>query len=113
MPRCVFKLLWDTIAGGSEIFAYVKNLSKNGNHYWVHAHVTPTWDKSGNIVGYHLNRRVPNKTAVAQMEELYLHLLGIEERHSDWRQGMEVAGQKLIQTLKKSVAKNLLTVAAK
>ena len=51
MPRCVFKLLWDTIAGGSEIFAYVKNLSKNGNHYWVHAHVTPTWDKSGNIVG--------------------------------------------------------------
>lgn len=35
MPRCVFKLLWDTIQGGQEIFAYVLNLSKNGDHYWV------------------------------------------------------------------------------
>jgi PAS domain S-box-containing protein len=42
MPRCVFKLLWDTIAEGGEIFAYVVNRSKNGDHYWVFAHVTPT-----------------------------------------------------------------------
>lgn len=32
MPRCVFKLLWDTIASGSEIFAYVKNMAKNGDY---------------------------------------------------------------------------------
>jgi PAS domain-containing protein len=24
MPRCVFKLLWDTLVTGNEIFAYVK-----------------------------------------------------------------------------------------
>lgn len=35
MPRSVFKLLWDTIGAGREIFAYVNNMSKNGDHYWV------------------------------------------------------------------------------
>src|SRR5580704_8741733 len=38
MPRCVFKLLWDTIQKGDEIFAYVKNMCKNGDFYWVFAH---------------------------------------------------------------------------
>jgi len=32
MPRCVFKLLWDTIEAGREILAYVKNMAKNGDH---------------------------------------------------------------------------------
>src|ERR1700761_62065 len=41
MPRCVFKLLWDSISAGGEIFAYVLNLASNGDHYWVLAHVTP------------------------------------------------------------------------
>ena len=44
MPRCVFKLLWDTIGAGKEIFAYVINRAKNGDHYWVLAHVTPSRD---------------------------------------------------------------------
>ena len=33
MPRCVFKLLWDTVQDGREIFAYVVNLCKGGDHY--------------------------------------------------------------------------------
>ena len=33
MPRCVFKLLWDTLGEGQEIFAYVLNMAKNGDHY--------------------------------------------------------------------------------
>lgn len=64
MPRAVFKLLWDTIAAGEEIFAYVVNRSANGDHYWVFAHVTPSRDNSGRIVGYHSNRRVPNKKVI-------------------------------------------------
>jgi hypothetical protein len=47
MPRCVFKFLWDTIEARNEIFAYVKNMAKNGDHYWVFAHVTPTFDSRG------------------------------------------------------------------
>ena len=33
MPRSVFKLLWDTVGSGKEIFAYVVNRSMNGDHY--------------------------------------------------------------------------------
>lgn len=35
MPRCVFKLLWDTLAARREIFAFVLNMAKSGNHYWA------------------------------------------------------------------------------
>lgn len=57
MPRAVFKVMWDTISAGKEIFAYVINLAADGGHYWVLAHVTPTFDTSGRIIGYHSNRR--------------------------------------------------------
>lgn len=67
MPRCVFKLLWDTIESGEEIFAYVINLAGNGDHYWVFAHVTPSFDASGRMVGYHSNRRRPSAEQIAKI----------------------------------------------
>lgn len=82
MPRCVFNLLWDTIAQGKEIFAYVINLAKNGDHYWVYAHVTPTYDSNMNIVGYHSSRRVPRADVMPGIKELYTKLLDIENNHS-------------------------------
>lgn len=40
MPRAVFRLLWRQLAAGQEVFAFINNLAKNGDHYWVLAHVT-------------------------------------------------------------------------
>jgi PAS domain S-box-containing protein len=99
MPRCVFKLLWDTIESGREIFAYVNNLSKNGDNYWVHAHVTPTFGADGQMTGYHSNRRVPDRKSVAAAAALYVKLLAEEKRHADWRQGMEAATAMLHSTI--------------
>lgn len=82
MPRAIFKLLWDTVQKREEIFAYVFNMCQNGDHYWVLAHVTPTFGSTGEIVGYHSNRRVPSRAAVAQMKPLYDRLLGEERKHS-------------------------------
>ena len=64
MPRCVFKLLWDQVAAGKEIFAYVLNKTKFGDEYWVLAHVTPSFDENGKITGYHSNRRKPKDSAI-------------------------------------------------
>jgi len=101
MPRCVFKLLWDTIAEGKEIFAYVVNRSKNGDHYWVLAHVTPSRDASGNITGYHSNRRVPDrKTLETVIIPLYKQLLDIEQRSPDRKAGMNEAFGTLVNLLK-------------
>lgn len=93
MPRCVFKLLWDTIQSGKECFAYVLNRSKNGDHYWVLAHITPTFDATGNIVSYHSNRRSPRPDAVTKAKALYDELLAVEARAADRKLGME-AGYK-------------------
>lgn len=92
MPRCIFKLLWDAIAGGSEIFAYVKNRCKNGDHYWVLAHVTPSRDGAGEIIGYHSNRRVPNRKILeGSIMPLYEQLRRREEGFANRKEGMNAA----------------------
>ena len=101
MPRCVFKLLWDTLAAGKEIFAYVVNRAKNGDHYWVLAHVTPSRDDSGAIIGYHSNRRVPDRNTLdTVIIPLYKQLLDIEERHANRKDGMNEAFDTLVNLLK-------------
>ncbi len=90
MPRCIFKLLWEAIQNGTEIFAYVKNRCKNGDHYWVYAHVTPSVDVSGNIVGYHSNRRVPDRKILDEaIIPLYKELKILEQKHENRKQGLE------------------------
>jgi len=92
MPRCVFGLLWDTIQDGREIFAYVVNRSANGDHYWVNAHVTPSRDGSGNIVGYHSNRRVPDRHILeTKIMPLYKELLAAEEQHNNKKEGLQAS----------------------
>lgn len=99
MPKCVFKLLWDTIARGDEIFAYVVNLCKNGDHYWVFAHVTPSFDAAGNITGYHSSRRTPDRKAVEQIKPIYAELLRRESQTNDWRNDMDAATAFLVSHL--------------
>ncbi len=82
MPRAVFKLLWDTITDGREIFAYVINRAKNGDHYWVFAHVTPTFDRDGTITSFHSSRRAPRREAVEAIRPVYRELRDEEARHS-------------------------------
>ena len=99
MPRCVFKFLWDTIESGNEIFAYVKNMAKSGDHYWVFAHVTPTFDSQDQIISYHSNRRCPHRNQVRIFDDLYRQLLSEERRHSDWRQGMAASTEMLLKAV--------------
>ena len=100
MPRCIFKLLWETIVDGREIFAYVKNATKSGGFYWVLAHVTPSKDAAGQIVGFHSNRRVPNRKSVSQISELYRELRAIEQR-GDRRQSLESSYQQLMSVIER------------
>ncbi len=99
MPRCAFKLLWDTIGAGQEIFAYVKNMARSGDHYWVFAHVTPSLDGDGKLLSYHSNRRTPKRSAVAAIEPIYRDLLAIENGHADRKAGMHAAFDHLVGLL--------------
>jgi len=101
MPRAVFKLLWDTIMEGREIFAYVKNMAKSGNYYWVFAHVTPSYDKSRNIVGFHSNRRVPDPKIVKNtIAPLYAAVLKEERKHQNGQKELAAGFEFLVNFLK-------------
>ncbi len=70
MPAPAFQDLWDTIQGGDKWHGYVKNLRKDGGHYWVYATVIPNV-RHGEIVGYTSVRRKPSRTKVNECIGLY------------------------------------------
>ena len=96
MPRCVFKLLWEYLQRGEEIFAYVKNATRNGGYYWVLAHVTPSYDAAGAINGYHSNRRVPRRETIQNIiAPLYRDLLAEEEKNHNGKEAVAQGYQAL------------------
>lgn len=100
MPRCVFKLLWDHLQQGREVFAYVLNRAANGDHYWVLAHVSASRDLEGRAIGYHSNRRSVNRHAIAQaVAPLYRQLLDTEAGHANPKDGMAAAADLLADSL--------------
>lgn len=107
MPRAVFKLLWDTVQSGEEIFAYVINQTKNNNEYWVYANVTPSRDENGKIIGYYSVRRMPNPKALDIIKPLYAKMLQAE------KSGGIDAGTKVLTDLlhEKGVSYNELIIS--
>ncbi len=103
MPRAIFALLWQEIQAGREIFAYVINRCKNGDHYWVIAHVTPSRDNSGSVVGYHSNRRVPDRRILeSRIMPLYRELLGVERSSRNRKDGMAASIELVTEKLKEA-----------
>ncbi|MET0010697.1 MAG: PAS domain-containing protein [Candidatus Thiodiazotropha sp. 6PLUC4] len=78
MPRGLFHVLWRSITQGQECFAFVKNLCKNGDHYWVLANITPDYDAQDRVIGYFSVRRKPSREAVDFFSGLYRQMLSAE-----------------------------------
>ena len=95
MPRAVFKLLWDRVQNGEEIFAYVKNRSFDGGYYWVYANVTPSYDEYQNIIGYYSVRIKPNSKALDIIKPIYERMLSLEKSG-----GMQASTNYLMDLLK-------------
>ena len=99
MPRGVFEMFWKTLEKGKEIFAYVVNSTKSGDHYWVIAHVTPSLSE-GRVIGYHSTRRVPNSNVIREViEPLYDELNMIEERSHNRKEGTAASFERLDEIL--------------
>ena len=74
MPSEAFRDLWETTASGRLWSALVKNRRKNGDHYWVKAHVTPISADNGQIQGFMSVRTAPTRAEVEQAEQLHAQL---------------------------------------
>jgi PAS domain S-box-containing protein len=106
MPKTVFKLLWDMVQNGEEIFAFVVNKTKNGDAYWVFANVTPSYDVNDRLIGYYSVRRKPSDKALEVIKPLYAQMLTAE------KSGGIKAGTDLLNNLlhEKGVSYNELII---
>ena len=79
MPRFIFKFMWNRIENKHNIIAIVKNLAKDGRHYWVMTDFVIKEDEQGNITGYKAYRRPAPRKAIEAVIPLYKKLLNIEK----------------------------------
>lgn len=77
MPKAAYQDLWATLKAGKKWHGYVKNLCKDGSHYWVYATAVPNV-RGGQTVGYTSVRRKPSRKAIAQAEAQYRDLRAAE-----------------------------------
>ena len=73
IPAAVFADLWADISSGRPWVGTIKNRCKNGDAYWVNAHVSPLRDK-GIISGYFSIRRKASAAQIAAAETTFAAL---------------------------------------
>jgi len=78
MPKIIFKYLWDNLKAGKDVNAFVKNLCKNGEFYWVFAHVRVATNLDGSFRNYVSTRKTMSPAARAIIEPLYKQLVEAE-----------------------------------
>jgi PAS domain S-box-containing protein len=81
MPKAIFYLMWESIKAGKNIMAVVKNLAKNGDHYWVTTDFDIHTSKSSGARSYIAFRQAAPKHAVKKIESLYKTMIEIEKKH--------------------------------
>ncbi|MBV2164534.1 MAG: PAS domain-containing protein [Comamonas sp.] len=79
MPPEAYKDMWATIGRGRSWTGIVKNRRKNGDFYWVQAHVTPIL-KEGKPQAYLSVRTKPSRQQITQAEALYARIAQERER---------------------------------
>ena len=78
MPRGVYRLMWETLKDEREFFGVVKNMTADGDFYWVLANVTLDRLPDGEVVGYYSVRRSVSAEAIGIASELYAQMMRIE-----------------------------------
>ena len=73
MPPEAFADLWQTVTHGEVWVGLVKNRRKNGDYYWVRAHVTAIVE-DGQVQGYTSVRVKPDDAEIAAAEAAYRRL---------------------------------------
>ncbi len=80
MPAAVFKLMWQRLQNGQDIYAVVKNMAKNGDHYWVTTKFDTRkhpFEKS--VTGYVAYRQAAPAQVVEVMSKIYADMLEVEK----------------------------------
>lgn len=89
MPRAIFTFMWSELQSGRSVYAYIKNLAKDGSFYWTFAYVAPDYSSKGEIIGYHSERRAPNPKAIQDITIFY-NRIKQTEMQNDVKSGVKL-----------------------
>ncbi|WP_264480620.1 PAS domain-containing protein [Psychrobacter sp. I-STPA6b] len=81
MPSPVYAEMWATLKSGKKWHGYVKNLCKDGTHYWVYATAVPNV-RRGETVGYTSVRRKPSRTKIQEAVVQYADMKSTQQEGS-------------------------------
>src|SRR5690554_4215830 len=113
MPKAAFANLWQTIEAGETWSGVVKNRRKNGDFYWVHAHVVPILE-NGEIQGYTSVRVKPALAVRQRAEAAYARMRGGDSHGVRLERGKIVSsgpGQYLMRLMPRGHASFLILMA--
>ena len=79
MPKVVFKILWEKLHKGENIYAVIKNLTKNGDFYWVVTKFETSYDENGNIVSHTARRKTVPEKVKQIANSIYKTIVAIEK----------------------------------
>ena len=79
IPAAVYADLWSTLKAGNKWHGYVKNLCKDGTHYWVYATAVPNI-RRGEVVGYTSVRRKPSRLKIDEAAAMYAEMRASETK---------------------------------
>lgn len=78
MPKAVFTEMWETIKSGETWKGYIKNLRRDGKHYWAVVIISPTYDDAGKPTGYIAVREAPGPRSLEDIKERYAEMRAAE-----------------------------------
>jgi len=112
MPVEAFADLWRTIRSGKAWTGLVKNRCKNGDHYWVEAHVAPIVENN-EVVGYTSVRDKPSREQVQAADSAY-RAIKAGDTTLEIREGAAVKRSRfpVLDALKNISLKTMLALAA-
>ena len=91
VPSAVFADFWRDLSAGRPWIGMLKNRCKNGDAYWVEAHVSPIW-KDGAIVGFMSMRRKPNRAQIQSAEQAFAAMRADPKVALNFRHGVLPSG---------------------
>jgi PAS domain S-box-containing protein len=83
MPKVVFKIMWEKLHRGENLYAVVKNLTKDGSFYWVVTKFETTFDDDGNVISHYARRKAVPLKIKQTAETIYKTIRAIEEHDVD------------------------------
>jgi len=82
MPKVIFKYLWQMLQNGKTLYAFVKNKTRDGGHYWVKAFISPIIN-NGRVDSFTSYRTlVDDENSMQKVKNLYSMLSEYEKTHS-------------------------------